>query len=317
MSRWTKLLRRPKQRIRALAYPLQRRLPVTLTSERDTRAVMVFDPSTKYGGWVDRVKGMISVYELARLTGRTYQVYTGPTFPLEDLVEPASFEWRIRRDALRWNPLETGFHVSRDYWTDSFPALRDSRRNTLFIETNLDYLAELHPELDTNKIQALWGKRYLELFKLAPSLEADVQALVDASAIAIHARFTSLLGDFKDVSERTLPEPARTKLLDRCIERVRELSSAEKSRRIIVFSDSITFLRVVEDAAPNIVTIPGQPTHLDHESHVKDSLRKTLLDFNVMLRCERIIQLRLEGMYDSNFSRYASYVRSVPFIEST
>ncbi|MDQ3296405.1 MAG: hypothetical protein M3619_07470 [Myxococcota bacterium] len=313
----SRLLRRPKAMIRSWAYPVQRRLPIALVREPVPRAIMVFDPSTKYGGWVDRVKGMISVYELARLTGRSYQVYAGPTFPLDELVEPATFDWRIARESLRWNPLETGFHVSRDRWTDSFAALRTSRRKTMFVETNLDYLPELHPELERPAIKALWGERYRELFKLTPDLEREVEALVDPTAIAVHARFTSLLGDFRDVSSRALEPTARDRLLRACVARVEELAETDTARRIIVFSDSVTFLRAVENAAGNIVTIPGQPTHLDHVSGVKDSLRKTLLDFNVMLRCERIVQLRLGGMYDSNFSRYASYVHNVPFIQST
>ncbi len=315
--RLSKLLRRPKAVIRSWVYPLQRRLPIALDREVEPRAIMIFDPSTRYGGWIDRVKGMISVYELARLTGRSYRVYAGPTFPLDELVEPATFDWRIARESLRWNPLETGFHVSRDRWTDSFAALRTSRRKTMFVETNLDYLPELHPELDRLAIKKLWGDRYRELFKLTPALESEVHALVDSTAIALHARFTSLLGDFRDVSSRALEPAARDRLLHACVERVQELARADAARRIIVFSDSVTFLRAVEAAAPNIVTIPGQPTHLDHESRVKDSLRKTLLDFNVMVRCERIVQLRLGGMYDSNFSRYASYVHNVPFIQST
>ena len=311
----SRLLRRPKQQLRALAYPVQRRLPITLERDRDSRAVMVFDPSTKYGGWVDRVKGMISVYELSRLTGRSFRVSTGPAFPLEGLVEPATFDWRIAQSAIRWHPLDTWFHVSRDYWTNSFPRLRHSRRKTLFVETNLDYLAELHPDLDAADVRRLWGQRYRELFELAPALEREVQALVDERAVAVHARFTTLLGDFKDITSRVLAEPERSALLDACVKRVAKL--ARGAGRMIVFSDSITFLRSVDGLAPNITIIPGEPTHLDHQTRVVDSLSKTLLDFHVMVRCARIVQLRLPGMYDSNFSRYASYVRDIPFIEST
>ena len=276
---------------------------------------MIFDPSTKYGGWIDRVKGMISVYELARLTGRTFQVHAGPTFPLDELVEPSTFDWRVRREALHWNPFETGFHVSRDRWVQDFAALRSSRWKTMFIETNLDYLSRLHPHLDEHAIQVMWGERYRALFKLSDSLERDVRALVDSSAIAVHGRFTSLLGDFKDVTSKTLENARRHELLDSCLARVEEIARTHATRRIIVFSDSITFLRAAEKVATNVVTIPGQPTHLDHESRVKDSLRKTLVDFNVMVRCEQIVQLRLGEMYDSNFSRYASYVRNVPFVQ--
>ena len=136
MIRSSKLLRRPKQLARTWVYPFQRRLPVTLANEAETRAVMIFDATTKYGGWMDRVKGIVSVYELARLTGRRFQMYAGATFPLSGLVEPATFDWRVEREALRWNPLATGFHVSRDRWIDAFPKLRNARWRTLFMYYN-------------------------------------------------------------------------------------------------------------------------------------------------------------------------------------
>jgi hypothetical protein len=306
-----KLLRPYKHRVRALAYPLQRRIPITLAKSAP-RAVMIFDPSSKYGGWIDRVKGMISVYELARLTGRSFHVYAGPTFPLDGLIEPATFDWRIDRSALRWNPLETAFHVSRDRKVDRFTALRSSSRRTLFVETNLDYLPELHREGDA---RVLWGERYRELFKLSPALDAGVTKLVDESAVAVHARFTSLLGDFRDVVSKVLPEAERTKLLEACLARLRE--QAAQHRKVIVFSDSPSFLAAAATAAPNIITLPGTPAHLDHDERVKDTLRKTLVDFYVMVGCERVIQLRLGAMYDSNFSRYASFVRGVPFSQIT
>ena len=310
----SKLLRGQKQRLRTLLYPLQRRLPVTLATTAQPRAIMVFDPSTKYGGWIDRVKGMISVYELARLTGRTFQVHTGSAFPLDGMIEPATFDWRVALETLRWNPFETRFHVSRDRWIGAFPALRASRQKTIFIETNLDYLPELHPELDKQAVRTLWGDRYRELFRPSASLEAELAPLVDRTATAIHARFTSLLGDFKDVTSKVLDADERTRLLAACVERVREL--ARTHRNIIVFSDSTTFLAAV-DQIENVRTLPGRPTHLDHEARVTDSLRKTLVDFHVMVACERIIQLRLGEMYDSNFSRYASYINDVPFIQAT
>lgn len=317
IARARRLLREPKRLARTWAYPFQRRLPLTLDLAAQRRALMVFDSSTKYGGWMDRVKGMLSVYELACLTGRTFGVSTGETFPLDGLIEPATFDWRIARRDLRWHPFSTGFHVSRDRWVDAFPALRDARWRTLFVETNLDYFEELHPELDEAARNALWSKRYHELFRLAPALEREVAAIADRQAIAVHARFTSLLGDFRDVTLRVLPPGERDALLAACTARLRALVAEHPARRIIVMSDSVTFLRAAAAVDPRVVTLPGTPTHLDHEHAVRAALHKTLLDFNVMCRCARIIQLRLGPMYDSAFSRYAALVHGAPFSAAT
>jgi hypothetical protein len=316
IARARKLLRRPKQLVRTLVYPLQRRLPISLASDPERRAIMVFDASTNYGGWMDRVKGMLSVYELARLTDRKLSVFAGETFPLAGLVEPATFDWRIDRAELRWHPLTTGFHVSRDRKVDAFAQLRDARSRTLFVETNLDYFARLHPELDEPARQALWRTRYHELFRLAPAFEREVAALADPQATAVHARFTTLLGDFRDITQRVLSPAERDELIAACLQRMRALLDSHPGR-IVVVSDSVTFLRAVEALGPRIVTLPGQPAHLDLEHEARATLRKTLLDFNVMCRCARVVQLRLGPMYDSAFSRYAARVHDVPFAAST
>lgn len=316
IARARKLLRRPKQLVRTYAYPLQHRLPLSLVPDRERRAIMVFDASSKYGGWMDRVKGMLSVYELARLSQRQFSVFAGATFPLAGLVEPATFDWRIAHGELRWHPLMTRFHVSRDRKVAAFAALRDARARTLYVETNLDYFDALHPELDAPARQALWRTRYHELFRLAPALEREVAGIADEHAVAVHARFTSLLGDFRDITTRVLSPPERDALVHACTQRLRELL-AQHAGRIVVLSDSVTFLRAAEALDPRIVTVPGEPTHLDHERAVQAALHKTLLDFSVMCRCTRIIQLRLGPMYDSAFSRYAALVADVPFVAST
>lgn len=276
---------------------------------------MMFDPSTRYGGWIDRVKGIISAYELARLTGRTFRLFAGPTFPLGELIEPAGADWNARPSDLTWNPITTTFHVSRDRPSVRFARLRASSRARVFVETNLDYLPQLHPARGPGALHRLWGQRYRELFRLKPDLEEEVRRHTRPGTFAIHARFTGLLGDFKDVVMNALEPAARAALLRECLTRVETLARADSARQVLVFSDSVTFLDAVSRVAPNVEVLPGAPAHIDHTDAPRHSLRKTLLDFYVMTRCAKIALLRTGPMYDSNFSRYASYVNDVPFIE--
>jgi hypothetical protein len=315
-QRLSKLFHRQKQTLRRWAYPLQRGLPLSFAEVPDREAIMMFDASTRYGGWIDRVKGIISVYELAQLTSRKLRVYAGPTFPLGDFLQPATFDWRTTLDELAWNPLATEFHVSRDRPSPEFQVLRDSHRRRLYIETNIDYLPQLHSELQAADVHQLWGQRFRELFALKTDFAAEVAAYKRSSAVALHARFTSLLGDFTDVVEHQLDEARRAELLEQCLDRVRKVASMEAGP-VIVFSDSPTFLREAQRVAANVLTLPGTPAHIDHTHEARESLRKTLLDFYVMLSCERIILLRLGPMYRSKFSRYAAYISGAPFSELT
>lgn len=275
---------------------------------------MLFDSSARYGGWIDRVKGIISAYELARLTGRQLRLYAGPPFPIAELLRPATFDWRIEPRELRWNPLNTSFHVSRDRISPAFLALREASHPNLFVDTNLDYLPRLHPERDPAQLRALWSERFHELFALEPALEAEVAAHAIPGATAIHARFTGLLGDFTDVVDNALAPAEREALLGQCIERVR--ARAVRGGPLLVFSDSPTFLSRAAELA-NVVVVPGTPAHIDRTSSPRETLRKTLLDFFVMTRCARIVLLRVGPMYPSAFSRYASYVNDAEWSEVT
>src|ERR1041385_644008 len=173
--RMSKTLREPKRVWRTITYPAQHRLaPTAATPARE--AIMLFDASTKYGGWVDRVKGMISVCELANITQRGFRICTDSTFPLLRFLEPNDVDWRSDRMALQWNPLRTRFHVSRDRPSDRFERLMHDERPQLYIDTNIDYLASLHPGASSEDLRTLWGALYRQLFRLRPELEADVRA---------------------------------------------------------------------------------------------------------------------------------------------
>jgi hypothetical protein len=316
-TRLNELVHQSKQSVKTLWYPWQRGL--RLSFGRDRRgmkdAVMVFDASTGHGGWVDRLKGIVSVYELSQLAGRELKLCMDDSFPVLEFLQPSSFDWRTTREELRWSPLAAGFHVSRDRHSSGFLKLSQSSRSQLFVDTNLDYLPLLHRELTGDQLHTLWGKRYKELFTPKADFEEAVAAYARPGSIAVHTRFTSLLGDFKDVTDRELNEPDKRQLLQDCLGHVRHLAAAHESKRLMVFSDSPAFLDAVSTVAPNIALIPGTPSHLDHSSQPRDSLQKTLLDFYVMLRCEQIVMLRVGPMYNSNFSRYASYVGGRPFAE--
>jgi len=317
MVRWKKALHRPAQRLRSLIYPVQRRLHVSVRARPSRRsAIMLFDPSTRYGGWIDRVKGIVSTYELARLTERDFKLYAGPTFPVLEFLKPANHDWRTTLDEVAWNPLTAAFHVSRDRPVPEFAALRRSSRGNLFVDTNLDYLALLHPELSPPQVRALWGQRYRELFEPRPVFAQQIAAHVQPDAVAVHARFTGLLGDFTDVIDNSLERSQREELLSTCLERLTEVARAA-SGPMFLFSDSKTFLARARAVLPDLIILPGDPSHIDRTSDPTSALQKTLLDFHVMCACRKIVLLRVGPMYPSAFSRYASYVNASEWSEVT
>lgn len=313
----SRALRRPKEHARRALYPVQRRLRFGREPNPRTRsAIMLFDPSVRYGGWIDRVKGVVSTYHLASVTDRNFRLYAGPTFPIDGLIEPATFDWRIKPEEIRWNPLNARFHVSRDQRTKDFSALVRTRARNVFVDTNLDYLPVLNESLDARAVRELWARHFRALFKPARALAERIDEFARPKATAVHARFTGLLGDFRDVVDNALPAAERDALLAACVDRLRTVAKDVRGP-LFVFSDSPRFLERAREAVPAAIVLPGTPAHVDRTDDARAALEKTLLDFYVMAACERIVLLCVGPMYRSAFSRYAAYVNAAAWEEIT
>jgi hypothetical protein len=250
------------------------------------------------------------------MTDRDFRLYAGPTFPIDGLIEPATFDWRIEPGGIRWNPLNARFHVSRDQRSQDFSALVHARALTLFVDTNLDYLPVLNERLDARAIRELWAHHFRTLFKPTRALADRVDEFARPQATAVHARFTGLLGDFRDVVDNALPVAERDVLLTSCTERLRTVAK-DVPGPLFVFSDSPLFLERAREAVPAAIVLPGTPTHVDRSDDARAALEKTLLDFFVMAACERIVLLCVGPMYRSAFSRYAAYVNAAAWDEIT
>lgn len=309
------LLHNIKGTLKKKLYPFQRLdAPALFAPNREKTIEMVFDRRKRTGGFVDRVKGMMSCLEIAHITGRTLIIHIDDSFPIYKLLDPGSPNVRFETKPIKWSLMQSAFHVSNDNKNiPAFLSLGNASKKQVFADTNLDYLAELHPGESEDQLNQRRARLFSELFQLKPEFKKAIEGCVPPQPIAIHSRFTSLLGDFKDVLDRPLDEAKKKALIDLCCSQVLTLAEQHPDNSILLFSDSKTFLDACCALSPRIKRLEGNPMHVDHASDPNDALYKTLLDFFVMVRCDAVYLLLNKPMYNSNFSRYAAIFGGKPF----
>jgi len=67
--------------------------------------VAMIDGEAYHGGMCDRFKGIISLYAYCKYLGKPFRIkYTYP-FKLEDYLQPAAYDWTLKRGEYTDNPL--------------------------------------------------------------------------------------------------------------------------------------------------------------------------------------------------------------------
>lgn len=185
-------------------------------------------------------------------------------------------------------------------------------------------ISEKHKEfhIRTNAIFSYWGdfsNLFNELFKLSPQLKASIEKqkkILGTNYISTSFRFLHLLSDFNeadDIGEK-LPVNERYVLIAKNIEQLKILHNRYPERKILVNSDSITFL---QEAAKldYVYVIPGNVTHIGgkNTSNEYQTYEKTFIDFFMIANADKIFLLRTGQMYNSGYPFAAAKIYNKPF----
>jgi hypothetical protein len=169
-----------------------------------------------------------------------------------------------------------------------------------------------------------YGCLFQELFKPTQDLEilADYnrkQITTDGwggGYISAAFRFLQLLGDFTEPDGKfpVLPDNEKEILIHKCIGHLKEIYRENDYAKVLVTSDSITFLEEARKL-PFVYVIPGEISHVDHRQSVnKDAILKVFLDYFMLTYSKKIYLVIEEQMYQSGFSYRAALHGNIPFI---
>ena len=278
-----------------------------------TTIIICFDGAVSHGGLLDRLKGVISFYEVAKIKNIDFKIHFNHPFHLSDFLEPNEVNWQIEK--LQFNPLQDEvLYLMNNFHVNPLELIHLTKKKNYFVYCNIDYLKTIHSEFSEVENNDLWRKNYQKLFKESLLLKKALVKLPQEKNIVCHTRFTTLMGDFADTTSVVLNELDKEILTTKILEKVNDIYQDNPSLPIYVLSDSVVFLNIIKEKT-NFKTLSGTPKHVDVKSNSSSSEEhlKTFTDFYFMSKSEHVFLLKMDKMYNSGFSKYAAILGNKPF----
>ena len=285
------------------------------------QVIICFDGFSQHGGLVDRLKGIISFYEASKLTGFEFKIYHQFPYQLEVFLEPNLYDWNATEADMKWHFFKTKFlYCMLDFKLNPIAFLQNTKNQKIFVYNNIDYLEKIFPKATKEQLQTIWANAFHTLFKKSEFLQQQINSYnLKQPRLAIHSRFTSILGDFIDTNSKVLPQETQKQLFKDLEQAVSEISNEVNLSNVYIFSDSFTYLNYMKKNT-NFNILEGLPLHPDNKKGLKYTHQqhaKTFIDFFAMAESTMIILVRKPFMYPSAYPLYASYIYQKPFKTST
>lgn len=280
------------------------------------RYVFMVDGKRGHGGMFDRLKGLISIYAIAKSQKKEFKIHFTYPFKLEKYLQPREYNWSLGNEMPN-----RSFPSSRPiiaYGECYHPTrlFKDRKKETHFYY-GYDSLKEINKRNGTNY---KWGDLYHELFVPTPYLQRYIdkyKAEIGNHYIVIHARFLNLLGDKTETAiNPELPDEEKRNLMVKIGKKIEILVKEQKeaTTRVMLASDSMTFISYMQKVMPAVYVVPGTVKHIDTAGKTDDAENiKMFLDYYLISMADKVYNIVAEGMWPSAFPEYAAKIGDVPF----
>lgn len=308
--RWRQLL--PQYRI------LNSRQEGKASCQRKTVILMVRNETTFSGGLSDRFRGITSVYQECKAQGLDFKIHF-ETPELIDYLKPNEYDWYIQ-------PSDICYDTKRVYPCTilTYNTLKDQeeakvQRKILRWFLKKDY-EQIHVYTNMRSGDGEYSQLFHELFKPTEELQMlidyHVTALGGAKQYkALVFRFRQLLGDFKEGGD-TLPEEKREQYIQRCMNLVKKEYESNMGQRLLVTSDSITFLNKVS-TLPYVYVIPGDVVHIGFTYDAsKKTYMKSFVDYYVLANADTVTLACDKLLFHSGFAPRAAMLNNAKYAET-
>ena len=278
--------------------------------------ICMYDGRMDHGGIADRLRGVVSSYDVAKRMGYDFRIFFDHPFLLEDYLVPATVDWRITKEELCYNPED-----AEAMFCGSNGTLVEPFFQRLWFKKRF---REAHKQLHvyTNALLLPRSKRYGELFRelFRPSERLE-QALARYSEplkdgyITVSLRFIGLLDDFTERDGKHISAEEQQQLMDRCVAQIRKLyDRMGEKKRVLLTSDSTRFLKYAAEQLDFVYYIPGDVVHIDYQDQTPDDINmKLFVDMLLISRADEAWLLQTDKMYNSGFPRRAAQITGIPF----
>lgn len=279
--------------------------------------ILMIDGRMKHGGLSDRLCGIISAYQYCVLHNVGFKLnYTYP-YALDKFLTINEYDWRISTEKISYNAKQSKpIYISLySHLVGQMRKHADSvlkmRCQQIHLYSNMYYFHESE-----------FGFYFNKLFKKTPMLDEAVKdnlKNIGEEYVSVTFRFQQLLGDFKETGFTSLSSSEeKIKLINRCLGAV-EMVHAKEQKKVVVTSDSKTFLEIVQNKFDYVYIIPGTVVHMDYvqsdDAVALSSHLKSFVDFFVLANADVVYLVNIGPLYSSSFAKTAAMVYGKKYVE--
>lgn len=276
--------------------------------------VFMADGRIPHGGMFDRLKGIVSIYALSKSYGIPFRIHFTHPFRLERYLEPNTYDWRVSDGKMVY------------HYPDSRPVIAYGEIHSPW-RLMKRWHGQVHFYYGYNSLEAInhkfgthyeWGALYRELFNPTPYLQRYLdhyQGEIGRDYFVIHTRFMNLLGDKMETPNNpVLPETEKRKLIRQVIDKMREVVGLHQGHRLMLASDSMTFVAEAMRIFPESYVVPGKIKHIGTAGETDDTENiKMFTDYYLIACAQKVYNIVAKGMWPSAFPEYAAKIGNVPF----
>ncbi|MBM6857037.1 hypothetical protein [Caecibacteroides pullorum] len=285
--------------------------------------IAMIDGQSFHGGMCDRFKGIISLYAYCKYHDIPFRIrYTYP-FKLEDYLLPATYDWILKKNEYTDNPKYCRvLYMRGEHLAKRLLKLKTNKQVHYYSNRDcLEHINNAYTNGNKNRRKFRWGELFCELFHPGPVLEERILSIKKELGDNYYAavfRFQNLLGDFQEYHFKSLNNKDEVeKLIEKCLDSIKNLKAMHKDKALLVTSDSITFLKKAVQIE-GVHIIPGTLIHMDGQKNnipqnSYEIYLKSFIDFYMLSEAQKIYRIGTPYMYPSEFPVYAAKIHNIPF----
>ena len=282
---------------------------VTLATQRCV--IFMVDGRSVHGGLSDRIKAICTVYQYCRKRKIRFYINFVYPFRLQDYLIPNRYDWIPHQGVISYNSI------------DCKPILLNTHQlprqyHLKYLNRNIKKCVQLHVYGNTDVFDDEFQEAFNELFRPSPVLESDIEknlSSIGGPFIAVVFRFQQLLGDFKERNYKVLGLAERESLIEKSKALLYRLHDKHKGTRILVTSDSGTFLGLVSQIE-FVYVIPGRVVHMDYTDDASFSVyEKSFIDLLMLSKAQKVYLACSGDMYHSGFAKRGAMIGNVDYEE--
>ncbi len=267
-----------------------------------------FEPSIKHAGLADRIKAVISLYNIAKLNNYEFCFSWTTPFDIETYLSVKK-NVLFKKEELEYSIFDTEI-ISEVNWRDN-TYLKPNKQYHCYI-----YSGNAMPYVFENT-GLKWNDLFTELFLPQKVITDYIESLniKRHTFVSVHFRFVNALEHFENTffDNYIESELEKQNLIKKCHRAIRDIIAENLEKQVFVFSDSSVFLN-------SLMSLPVKVLEHDNLAHVsersdKDSILKSFVDLYVMSMSSAVYRIRAKELYNfSEYSLLAARIGDVPFI---